>query len=71
MTHEPLSIWSECVVPALVWLLSFLERTALASTNRGVISILDLKGLKRAANGAYGVSEAEYERVSINWVAPT
>ena len=35
----------------------------LISTDRGVISVLDRTGLKRAANGAYGVAEAEYNRV--------
>ena len=63
ITHEFLSIMLGVRRPGVTVALSLLERIALVSTNRGVISILDRKGLKRAANGAYGVSEAEYERV--------
>jgi hypothetical protein len=49
--------------PGVTVALRLLERIALVSTDRGVISILNRKGLKRAANGAYGVAEAEFNRV--------
>ena len=63
ITHEFLSMMLGVRRPGVTVALSFLERTALVSTNRGVISILDRRGLKRAANGAYGVAEAEFNRV--------
>jgi CRP-like cAMP-binding protein len=63
ITHEFLSMMLGVRRPGVTVALSLLERTALVSTNRGVISILDRKGLKRAANGAYGVAEAEFNRV--------
>jgi hypothetical protein len=49
--------------PGVTIALSFLEKTALIATHRGVISIIDRRGLKRTANGAYGVSETEFNRV--------
>ena len=39
------------------------RKTALTTTNRGVISMVDRKGLKQAANGADGVAESEFNRV--------
>jgi hypothetical protein len=39
------------------------RKTALTTTNRGVISIVDRKGLKQAVNGANGISECEFNRV--------
>lgn len=63
MTHEFLSVMLGVRRPGVTVALSFLERTALITTDRGVISIVDRAGLKRAANGAYGVAETEFNRV--------
>jgi len=43
--------------------LNLLERDGLIKSHRGVISIVDRKGLRRASNGAYGVPEAEFNRL--------
>ncbi len=63
ITHEFLSVMLGVRRPGVTVALQFLEKTALITTDRGVISIVDRKGLKRAANGAYGVAEAEFNRV--------
>ena len=52
-----------CVDSGVTVALNLLENSALISINRGVVTIVDRKGLKAAANGAYGVSEAEFNRV--------
>ena len=41
--------------------LSLLEKSELISTHRGEILVLDCTGLKRTANEAYGVAEAEVQ----------
>lgn len=63
ITHEFLSVMLGVRRPGVTVALSLLEKSGLISTDRGVISVLDRTGLKRAANGAYGVAEAEYNRV--------
>jgi CRP-like cAMP-binding protein len=63
ITHEFLSMMLGVRRPGVTIALSFLEKTALITTHRGVISIIDRRGLKRTANGAYGVSETEFNRV--------
>ena len=63
ITHEFLSVMLGVRRPGVTVVLSLLEKRGLISTDRGVISVLDRTGLKRAANGAYGVAEAEYNRV--------
>ena len=40
-----------------------LEKAALIQSHCGAITIIDRKGLRRAANGAYGVPEAEFDRL--------
>jgi hypothetical protein len=40
-----------------------LERSALISTTRGCVTILNRQGLEESANGPYGVAEAEFERL--------
>jgi hypothetical protein len=39
-----------------------LEGRGLIRSSRGKVVILNREGLKRTANGFYGVPEAEYER---------
>jgi CRP-like cAMP-binding protein len=63
ITHEFLSVMLGVRRPGVTVALSLLEKTALITTDRGVISIVDRRGLKQAANGAYGVPEAEFKRV--------
>lgn len=63
ITHEFLSVMLGVRRPGVTVALSFLEQAGLIATDRGVISIIDRAGLKRAATGAYGVAEAELTRV--------
>ena len=63
ITHEFLSVMLGVRRSGVTVALNMLEKTALISINRGVVTIVDRKGLKAAANGAYGVSEAEFNRV--------
>jgi CRP-like cAMP-binding protein len=63
ITHEFLGVMLGVRRSGVTVTLNLLERTDLIAIHRGVITIVDRKGLKAAANGAYGVSEAEYNRV--------
>ncbi len=63
ITHEFLSIMLGVRRAGVTVALNLLERAALIQNHRGVITIIDRKGLKRAANGAYGVPEAEFDRL--------
>jgi hypothetical protein len=63
ITHEFLSMMLGVRRPGVTVGLNLLERAALIRIHRGVISIIDRTGLKRAANGAYGVAEAEFNRL--------
>lgn len=63
ITHEFLGVMLGVRRSGVTVALSLLAKTGVISTNRGVISILDRSGLKRAANGAYGIPEAEFDRV--------
>lgn len=63
ITHEFLSVMLGVRRSGVTVALNLLENSALISINRGVVTIVDRKGLKAAANGAYGVSEAEFNRV--------
>jgi len=63
ITHEFLSVMLGVRRSGVTVALNLLENSALISINRGVVTIVDRKGLRAAANGAYGVSEAEFDRV--------
>jgi CRP-like cAMP-binding protein len=63
ITHEALSIKLGVRRPGVTGALSLLEKIGLIRTGRGIITIIDRRGLKRACNGAYGMPEAEYERL--------
>jgi CRP-like cAMP-binding protein len=63
ITHEFLAVMLGVRRSGVTVALNLLERTALISIHRGVTTIVDRRGLKATANGAYGVSEAEYNRV--------
>jgi CRP-like cAMP-binding protein len=63
ITHEFLSLMLGTRRPGVAVGLNFLEKDGLIRNHRGSICIIDRTGLKRAANGAYGVPEAEFERL--------
>jgi CRP-like cAMP-binding protein len=63
ITHEILSIMLGVRRPGVTVALNLLERDGLIKSHRGVITIVDRKGLRRASNGAYGVPEAEFNRL--------
>lgn len=63
ITHEFLSLMLGVRRPGVTVALNLLKEAALITTERGVISIVDRSGLRLAANGAYGVSEAELKRL--------
>jgi len=63
ITHEFLSVMLGVRRSGVTVALNILETTGLISIHRGVITIVDRKGLKATANGAYGVPEAEYNRL--------
>ena len=63
ITHALLSVMLGVRRPGVTIALSLLEKGGLISTDRRAISVLDRTGLRRTAKGAYGVAEAEYNRV--------
>jgi CRP-like cAMP-binding protein len=63
ITHEFLSLMLGARRPGVTVGLNLLEKDGLIQNHRGAISIIDRTGLKRAANGAYGVPEAEFARL--------
>ncbi len=63
ITHEFLSLMLGARRPGVTVGLNLLENKGVIRIHRGVITIIDRTGLKRAANGAYGVPEAEFERL--------
>jgi CRP-like cAMP-binding protein len=63
LTHELLAIMLGVRRPGVTTALSVLEDKGLIKPKRGAISVLDRAGLTAAANGAYGVPEAEFRRL--------
>jgi CRP-like cAMP-binding protein len=63
LTHEFLAMMLGVYRPGVTVALSLLEKEGLIHTNRGVITIIDRKGLEKNCNGAYGASEAELHRL--------
>jgi CRP-like cAMP-binding protein len=63
LTHEFLAIMLGVRRPGVTVALNLLEKDGLIDANRGVISIIDRKGLEEKSNGAYGVPEAEFRRL--------
>ena len=49
--------------PGVTLALSILVRQGLIRTSRGFIFITDRRGLEKSSNGAYGVPEAEFQRL--------
>jgi CRP-like cAMP-binding protein len=63
LTHELLALMLGVRRPGVTTALSLLEDKGLITPRRGAIAINDREGLKRAANGAYGAPEAEWQRL--------
>jgi CRP-like cAMP-binding protein len=63
LTHEFLSIMLGVQRPHVTATLAVLEKAGLIEARRGIISILDRKGLEKNAGSAYGAAEAEFQRL--------
>ncbi len=63
LTHEFLALMLGVRRPGVTDALHRLEGDLLIRARRGSITIRDRDGLERAANGSYGVPEAEYRRL--------
>ena len=62
ITHDFLALLLGVTRPGVTIALHVLEGKGLIRSTRSHVRILDRDGLRRAANGFYGVPEAEYER---------
>ena len=62
VTHEFLALLLGVRRTGVTDTMHDLEGRHLIRSGRGVVQILDREGLKLAANGFYGIAEAEYER---------
>ena len=62
LIHDFLALMLGVRRPGVTVTLHSLEAQGLIKTNRGSISVLDREGLEEAANGTYGIAEAEYQR---------
>ena len=69
VTHDFLSILLGVRRASVTVALHDLEGRALLRSTRTLIKILDREGLRTAANGFYGIPEAEYDR-TIGWTGP-
>jgi hypothetical protein len=62
VTHEFLALLLGVRRPGVTDTMNDLEGRGLIRSSRGKVLLLNRKGLKLAANGFYGVPEAEYDR---------
>jgi CRP-like cAMP-binding protein len=63
ITHEFLALMLGVRRPGVTVATHVLEGEHMIRATRGLITILDREGLRRKANGSYGLAEAEYERL--------
>jgi hypothetical protein len=63
ITHEFLSIMLNARRPSVAKALNLLGKRGHIEIQRRSIAIVDRNGLIRASNGAYGVPEAEFNRL--------
>jgi CRP-like cAMP-binding protein len=63
LTHEFLATMLGVRRPGVTVALHALQQDGLIQPGRGSVTIIDRKGLERAANGAYGTGEAELGRL--------
>jgi CRP-like cAMP-binding protein len=69
ITHDFLSVLLGVRRASVTVALHDLEGRTLVRSTRTLIKILDREGLRTAANGFYGIPEAEYDR-TIGWTGP-
>jgi CRP-like cAMP-binding protein len=62
-THKFLALMLGVRRPGVTVALHFLEGYGLIKATRGLIAVVDRKGLEAHADASYGVPEAEYERL--------
>jgi hypothetical protein len=71
ITHEFLAVLLGVRRPGLTLTLHVLEGKGLIKASRNLIRIADRAGLEKAADGFYGIPEAEYDRlISAHYVDP-
>ena len=63
ITHEFLAVLLGVRRPGVTQILPVLEGRDLIKASRNLIRIIDRAGLQKAANGFYGIPEAEYDRL--------
>ncbi|HET6159023.1 MAG TPA: Crp/Fnr family transcriptional regulator [Dongiaceae bacterium] len=63
LTHEFLATMLGVRRPGVTVALNLLEGAGVIRAARGIITIVDRKGLEKLSNGAYGVPEAEFKRL--------
>jgi CRP-like cAMP-binding protein len=63
LTHELLSIMLGVRRPGVTVAIKLLEEGGFLRARRGIISIIDRRGLEQLADRTYGVAEAEYRRL--------
>ena len=63
LTHEFLSLMLGVRRPGVTVALHLLVTQGLIRSHRGIISVVDRKGLEETSNGTYGVPEAEFQRL--------
>ena len=63
LTHEFIAVMLGVRRPGVTLMLEALERVGLIRRHRGIISILDRKGLEKSSDGTYGLPEAEFQRM--------
>jgi len=71
ITHEFLAVLLGLRRPGVTLTLHVLEGKGLIKASRNLIRIVDRAGLQKAANGFYGIPEAEYDRlIGAHYVDP-
>ena len=63
LTHEFIAIMLGVQRPGVTLTLDTLEKAGHVTTKRGVIKIIDRKGLEKSTHGIYGAPEAEFQRL--------
>jgi CRP-like cAMP-binding protein len=63
VTHDSLALFLGVRRPGVTLALHFLESKGLIKATRSHISVTDRPGLRKEANGSYGVPEAQYARL--------
>jgi CRP-like cAMP-binding protein len=63
LTHEFLSMMLGVRRPGVTLALHLLVQSGLIQVARGIIRVIDREGMEEISNGAYGVPEAEFQRL--------